>query len=467
MHLEQRQLATWLGAIVLLAALPAPAAEAPFSEVIRLVRSMRRDELMLLEVKRDFAEQASKASDASSRTACINQMKHPAITDAVALGIASQLTAPEVQQAIEFYRSATGRKLIESRYAASRGGMASNDSSLLSAAEKAQLAAFLKTSGGRKLEQQQIGYDKPSMERISMRSRLQLSDCDEDALRAKDPSVPRTLCSSLPVAGPANLCAAKYSVTERAGEKPQTDIDVDCGPGMRAGGVAASYRGAVNDIGLVWRDDTTLDVILPKDAKVLRQRPADDLKSQLQYQYRTRRDADPAGRKCWPAADVPTGARPELNEIESQPHWMTYSGEDYCVLSRRLQSGELRDAPQEATLQLRQYRKAELPFGTTELVLVESHSAHVMVRSVELVMPGGASKALTPDGGTLGFRLEGAAVEEALNLWARGTELALKYQPARGEPFTVALQRNDLEWALREFTVCRQGLSSTTSSALQ
>src|SRR5262245_47186232 len=84
MHLRQRQCAVWLIGILVLSAAPAPAAEAPFSEVIRLVRSTRRDELLLLEIKRSFADQARQAGDTSDRSTCINQMQHPAITDAVA-----------------------------------------------------------------------------------------------------------------------------------------------------------------------------------------------------------------------------------------------------------------------------------------------------------------------------------------------------------------------------------------------
>jgi hypothetical protein len=462
MRFTNLRLARWLGGILLtLAALPVPAAEAPFSEVIRLVRSMRRDELSLLDLKQNFAVQASKAGDSSDRPECVNQMRYPAITDAVALAITSRLTGAEVQQAIKFYRSEAGRKLTERRYIERRDQSPPGDMSYLTAVEKSQLAAFRKTSAGRKLEQQDIGTDQTSMERILMRGQLQLSDCAEDALRAKDPSRLRTLCASLPVAGPTNLCAAQYSTVEGLRDAPQTVVEVSCALGQRGGGIVAAYRGAVKEIDFLWRDDTTLAVILPRGARSIGQQAVDELKSPLKFEYRSRRKGDAAGLMCVPAVAAPTGSRPELNEIESQPHWMAYSGEDYCLISRRLAGRELGGFPQDATLQFRQQRKAELPLGTTELVLLETHSKNARIRSVDLLTPNAPNTAMTAGGRILGFRLAGANAEQALERWASGANLALQYQPASGDAITVPLQRTDLAWALQEFNACRRELEKS------
>ena len=79
-------------------------ADASYQETIRLVRSMREDELLMEAVHAKSAQQLKK-NKADKRAACLVNAKYPYLTDAIAWVISSQLTDAEVTEAIAFYRS--------------------------------------------------------------------------------------------------------------------------------------------------------------------------------------------------------------------------------------------------------------------------------------------------------------------------------------------------------------------------
>jgi hypothetical protein len=430
-------------------------ADASFPETIRLVRSMREDELLMEAVRVKSAQQL-KANKTDKRAACLVNAKYPYLTDAIAWVISSELTDSEVADGIAFYRSPVGQKQLAQRFQSVRGN-SSVGTAVFTAEERAAFDRFLKRPAGRKLLKDRIAQQKAVMERIDERLKLAVDDCMYASEPEPEGSIvirPSSTCTTLPLASPDNACSVQQQVTVYPDPKKMgtaTSIDVDCTtPGI--GGSLLRYKGKVDGISVKWLGNRVLEVSAPKGAAVeWMARPRD---------FRVQLKEIPAGGKapqCWSSSRQTNPGSKGLDDTQVQPFWMDYGDANRCLLTRRMETEHL--GPGRAwVVQFLRVKSSELPFGTSQLVFFENFSTQVHTKSVRLRGAGTESLKLTPGGGVAGFHMIGAPAEDLANKMAAGGDVTLEVQPATGEAFSLPLTRTDFDWAHRNFASCLRAL---------
>jgi hypothetical protein len=426
-------------------------ADASFPETIRLVRSMREDELQTAAVHVKSAQQL-KMNKADERAACLANLKYPDITDAIAVVISSDLSDAEVAEGIAFYRSPAGQKHIAQRFQSVTGKSPAN-SAAFTAEEQAAFDRFSKRSVGRKLLKDRIAQQKAVMKKIDERLQLAVNDCSyENEGDSQSAITYAKTCASVAIASPDNNCSVHQEIVEYPGQTPETTVGVRCAA-RGIGGTLIRYKGKVNGIAVKWLGNRVLEVSAPRGAVVQWMSRPQDFRVQLKE--------IPAGGKplqCWSTARSSAGAsKVGLDEFQSQLFWMDYGDADRCMLNKRMETSHL--PPGQAWMvQFLRVKSSALPFGTTQLVFFESFSTHLQTTSVRLRGAGTEVLKLTPGGPQAGFHLIGAPAEELAKKMATGGEVILDVQPASGKAFSVPLTRTDFDWAHRNFASCLRSL---------
>lgn len=444
-------IARLLAAVLAVSACSSAFAEASYPETFRLVRSMREDELLMEGVHVKSARQL-EANKADTRAACLVKAKYPAITDAIAVVISSDLTDAEVAEAIAFYRGPVGRKHIAQRFQSITEKPPAS-SATFTAQEQAIFDKFSKRPVGRKLLKERIAQQKAVMQKIDQRLDLEVDDCsyESESGQAPDGGVmyAKTTCATVPLASPDNDCSVLQEMVEYPEPAPETatSIRVDCAT-AGIGGILLRYKGKVDGIGLKWLGNRVLEVSAPRGASVQwMDRPRN---------FRVQLKEIPAGGKtqCVARSNSSTA---RMNELQAQSFWMAYGDADRCTLSKRMQTTS---SPRERPwlVQFQRVKSSELPFGTPRLVFFESFSNEVHTTSVRLRGAGTESLKMTPGGAMAGFHLIGAPAEELAKKLAAGGEVTLDVKPATGAAFSVPLTRNDFDWAHQEFASCLRSL---------
>lgn len=423
-------------------------AEASYSETVRLVRSMREDELFMAGLQSKLAEEV-KAGKAPRYAACLAKVRYPLFTDAIALGISSQLTDAEVAEGIEFFRSALGRKLLDQSY---RGVMENRplDMNDFTTEETIALAKFGQRPAGRKLLQDRITHREAVMSKANIRWRVAVEDCE--AVAGSDTGAPMQpeSCKTAPLVSPDNACSVEqqFTVYPQPGSKATTSVLVNC---LDRAEMPATYDGRVDGIGLKWLDAKTVEVAAPRGAKLLSEGRGGQFRAQF-------KQLPAAGGKqqCW--KDTLAVNSVPMDELQSQPFWMSYGDEERCILSKRLDKAQLPGAQRDALVQFRRVKADEYPFATRQLVFFERFSVQAHTRAVRIRGTGGSVLELQPGGPKAGFHLIGAPAEEVLKQLVSGADLTLEVQPAVGDAFVVQLSKADFAWAHAGFEACLQSL---------
>lgn len=430
-------------------------ADASFPETIRLVRSMREDELLMEGVRARSARQL-KANKADKRAACLVNAKYPYLTDAIAWVISSDLTDAEVTEAIAFYRGPTGQKHLAQRFQSVRGNPPTGTAAF-TAEEQAAFDGFSKRPAGRKLLRDRIAQQKAVMKKVDERLQLAVDDC----IYATEPEPEGSIivrasstCTTLPLASPDNACSVQQKVDVYPDPKVMgtgTSVNVKCTtPGI--GGTLVRYKGKVDGIAVKWLGNRVLEVSAPKGATV-------DWMDRPRH-FRVQLEEIPAGGKplqCWSNARQENPGSNGLDDTQARSFWMEYGDADRCLLTRRMETTHL-SPDQPWVVQFLRVKSSELPFGTTQLVFFETFSTRAHTKSIRLRGAGTESLKLTPGGGVAGFHMIGATAEELAKKMAAGGEVSLEVQPATGEAFSVPLTRTDFDWAHRNFASCLRSL---------
>lgn len=415
-------------------------AEASYPETVRLVRSMRSDELVVVALHASLARDTGTGKWTKDEAACLSKVKYPLFTDAVALSLAPKLTDAEVADAIEFYRSDVGRKVTEQTYEDLKNNVEGDVFRGLNEQELRVVAKFFKRSAGPKVED--IVGQSDMQQRVAARVRIALADCEYDA------SDQSKAWASSPVRAPNGECTAMKQIVDfaHADIGIETRIQVSC-PGFGHAFTLAQFKGRIEGVGFRWLNGNTIEVIHPAGTAPSRRFEAKRFKAA----YRQRTAADPAPPQCWPQWQGNPSLRVELNELASQPFWMNYVDGEQCLLSKRIEQSQIPGADGAKIVQFVKRSSPEYPFGTTELVLFETVSGSgaksAVIRGAGLELP------MTPGSG---FHLRGRAAESVLRALPGG-RLKLEITPASGSVFSVDLAPTDLPWALPPFERCISG----------
>src|SRR5688500_13839473 len=101
---------SFLATALLLSAVQSVAKELAYYDSLRLVSAMRDDERMLRLARAEKLTQ-SKLSDQDIE--CLDRLEYPELTAVAAERIGENMTSAEVQDALGYFQSASGRKFVK------------------------------------------------------------------------------------------------------------------------------------------------------------------------------------------------------------------------------------------------------------------------------------------------------------------------------------------------------------------
>ena len=100
---------SFLATALLLSTVPVSAKELAYYDSLRLVSAMREDEVILRMARADKSQRV-KLNPQDQQ--CLDSLEFPELTEIVARQIGYMLTAAEVQDAISYFQSSSGRKFV-------------------------------------------------------------------------------------------------------------------------------------------------------------------------------------------------------------------------------------------------------------------------------------------------------------------------------------------------------------------
>lgn len=427
-------------------------AEASYPETIRLVRSMREDELIMARQQAKLAADV-KAGKAPRHAACLAQVKYPILTDAIAIVISSQLTDAEVAEGIQFYRSPLGQKILDRSYREITEQLPPG-TDYLSTEEKAELGKFSKRPVGRKLLKDRITQSSAVMGKVDVRMKVAYEDCAAAVELVSEGITRPDSCRGAPLASPDNACSVEQTFDVYPPEAQigtQTIISVDC---LSKSDSLAAYKGRVDGLGLRWLDARTLEVAEPSGARREGRTGSDDFR--VKFKQLPAAKAQPT--RCWSSNASLEALQVQMDVPQAQSFWMSYSDKERCILTKRVDRKQMPGASRDTIVQFRRVKAPEYPFATDRLVFFEAFSTQVHTRAIRIRGAGASVTEMTPGGPRAGFHLVGAPAEQLLKQLASGAELTLEVQPATGATFTIPLPRTDFEWAHQGFAGCLRSL---------
>jgi hypothetical protein len=265
-------------------ALPQPPEIVAKPSYLALVRAMREDELLLTTLRRQIESEKS-----NYKPECLRNLRPGLVTMTIAWAMEPSISPQEVADAIRFFESEAGRKLVDARLAAS------------TATETLEASQFSKTAAGEKLLVKNI--TRQSRVLVSLRAEVfDLLNICTDTLEGTRHI---TYCESEWVRSADRICSARYEVTGRAGDADRaTRVSLYCDfPGSALSSLLTELPGRHETIGLNWRESRTLELLLPA-AVTPRYKQAADRARGLKYEYHTRKPGDTPAQPCAPSAPV-------------------------------------------------------------------------------------------------------------------------------------------------------------------
>jgi hypothetical protein len=279
-------------------ALPQPPDIVAKPPYLALVRAMREDELLLMTVRRQI-ESEKHAYNAE----CLANLRPGLVTRTIAWAMEPSISAQEVADAIRFFESETGRKLVERTYRQLKDGLASADAGVpeLTGTEGLEMSRFMKSAAGNKLLVKRI--TRQSRVLVSLKAEvLDLLNICTDTLEGTRHV---TLCESEWVPSADKACSARYDVTGRAGDAARvTRVSLYCDfAGSDLSSLLTELPGRHETIGLNWPESRTLEMLLPPAVTPRYKQTADRVRG-LKYEYHTRKPGDPPAARCVPTAPI-------------------------------------------------------------------------------------------------------------------------------------------------------------------
>lgn len=418
-------------------------------DVLRLVSAMRDDERML---RSALMEKLRRTGLSGQDMECLDRFEYPEITDIVASAISDKMTAAEVREALAYFQSASGRKVVKRELELGGEGP-------FTAADQAELKKFKQRPAGRKLFRDLILKNATLMAEVMARLERHLQDCAFRRQSDLERGIPTETCQARPVASPDNVCLATYTA-EGSSSKPQrASVEINCRNDGRVLTSRVVLPKPEASVALRWSDVRELNILV--DGKLKSAAPPAG--SSVKVDFVSRRKSDPAPLECVPV----TRGRPTLADAlpvnVTVGAWRAYGRPGLCLMTARVLKQEIVGADGDVLLQFRRQVPAVAPFATTELALIVEIYQQ---REQPLLVDFGQKRlTLIAQPPQQRHMLTGPTAEVVLQgLRSRPLELTVR---RTGAPdYSIPMHRLDFDFAYAEFSEClgRQGENMTLSA---
>lgn len=403
---------------------------------LRLVSAMREDERML---RSALAEKLRRTGLSQQDMECLDGFEYPKITDIVASAISAKMTAAEVRDALGYFQSASGRKVVKRELEMAEV--------VFTAAEQAELEKFKRRPAGRKLFRDLILKNAGTSAEVTARLDRHLEDCAFRRQSDMERGVPEESCQARPVASSDNVCLATYTAEGNDGKPQRASVEVNC---RNDGRVLTSRIGLPNleaPVALRWLDDRELQILV--DGKIKNASPPAG--SSVRVSFASRKKSDPAPVECVPR----TRGRPTLAETlpsnVTVGAWRAYVRPGLCLMTARVLQKEVAGADGDMLLQFRRQTPAVPPFATTELALI----VQIYQQSEQPLLVGFGQKRLTliAQPPRQMHMLVGQTAEVVLQ-GLRSRPIELTVRGAGSLSYSIPLRRLDFDFAYAAFSEC-------------
>lgn len=430
--------------ICLVAAGPSVAKELADYDSLRLVSAMREDERML---RSALVEKLRRTGLSEQDMDCLDRFDYPEITDIVASQISVKMTAAEIRDAIGYFQSLSGRKVIK-RELGTAGEVP------FSKSDQAELDKFKQRPAGRKLFRDLILRNAAATAEVMTRLDRHLQSCAYRRQSDAERGVPTQICQARPVPSLDNVCLATYTAEGNATEPDRASVEVNC----RNQGRVLTSRFILptpeERVALRWSDARELQILLDGNIK----NAAAPANSSVKISFASRRKNDPPPLECVPQRR----GRPTLAETlplnVTVGGWRAYGRPGLCLMTARVLKKEVAGADGDMLLQFRRQAPATTPFATTDLALV----VEIYQQGEQPLLVDFAQKRLTlvaqPPHQT--HMLAGPDAEAALQS-LRSAPLELTVRRADAPSYTIPIRRVDFDFAYAGFSECLATLGST------
>lgn len=434
---------SFLAAALLLSAVQSVAKELAYYDSLRLVSAMREDERML-RVVREQKIQRNKLHQEDLQ--CLDSLEYPELTDIVARQIGNTMTPAEVQDALDYFQSAGGRKFVKRE-------LGILGEAQFAAADGAELEKFRQRPAGRKLFGDQVLKNAAVMAEAAERLDRRLEDCAYVRQNDLEREIPEKSCQARPVSSSDNVCLATYAAEGNARKPRRASVDVNC---RQDGRVLTSRIGLPKPelpISLRWSSNRELDILV--DGKV-KNAPSSGM-SGPKVNFASWQENDPPLLACAPQLRGRPTLANALPPNASVGAWRTYGRPGLCLMTARVPKDQARGADGDVLLQFRRQKPAMAPFGTTDLavvVAIDQQSERPLfvdfkTRIFDLIAQPPQQQHM----------LAGAAAESVLE-GVRAGPVDLTVRGEGGKSYSVPMRGPDFDFAYAEFSECLTGLAA-------
>jgi hypothetical protein len=403
---------------------------------------MREDERMLRLIREEKAERARLSQEDLH---CLDSLEYPEVTDIVARQISYNMTAAEVQDALGYFQSASGRKYV-------RRELGILGEAQFASTDRVELERFKQRPAGRKLFGDQVLKNDAVMAEVAERVDRLLEDCAYVRKNDLEREIPEQSCQARPVSSSDNVCLATYAA-EGSGRKPRrASVDVNCRQDGRVLTSRIALARPEDPVALRWSPNRELEVLV--DGKVKNSPPS--LGSGPKVNFASwQKKTDPPLLSCATQMHGRPTLASSLPPIATVGGWRTYARPGLCLMTARVPKELIRGAEGDVLLQFRRQDPEVAPFATTDLALivaVDQQSERPLFvdfggRMFELIAQPPQQKHI----------LTGMVTEVMLNdLRSRPVDLAVRSDGGPG--YSIPMRGLDFDFAYPEFSACLEAL---------
>jgi len=378
---------------------------------------------------------------------CLDRFDYPEITDIVASQISVKMTAAEVRDAIGYFQSLSGRKLVK-RELATAGDVP------FTKADQAELDKFKQRPAGRKLFRDLILRNAAAMAEVMARLDRHLQSCAYRRQSDAERGLATQICQSRPVPSLDNVCLAIYTAEGNASQPDRASVEVNCRNEGRLLTSRIVLPKSEERVALRWSGDRQLEILL--DGKI--KNAAAPAGSSVKISFASRRKNDPPPLECVPQRRGHPTLAESLPLNDTVGGWRAYGRPGLCLMTARVMKKEVTGADGDMLVQFRRQAPAAAPFATTDLALV----VEIYQQGQQPLLVDFGQKRLTliaqPPHQT--HMLAGPTAEAMLQS-LRSAPLELTVRRADAPSYTIPIRRVDFDFAYAGFSECLATLGST------
>jgi hypothetical protein len=406
---------------------------------------MREDEVMLRMAR---AEKLQRTKLSQQDLQCLDSVEYPELTEIVARQVAYNMTPAEVQDALNYFQTASGQKFV-------RRELDLLGETQFTTLDQAELERFKQRPAGRKLFGDMILQSAEVRAAAAERIERVLGDCAFARQNDLEREIPEKSCQARPVSSSDNVCLATY-VAEGNVKKPRrASVEVNCRDGGRVLTSRIALARPEDPVALRWSVDRDLQILI--DGKIKNAPASVGSVARVSFGSWEKKKDPPLLTCVGQERGRPTLAN-TLPPTATVGGWRAYSRVGLCLMTARVPKDDIRGATGDVLLQFRRQKPAAVPFATTDLALL-----------VEIDQLSDRALFVEYDNRRFGLisqpprqrhMLTGMPAEIVLDrMKANPVELAVRSDGAPG--YSVPMRALDFDFANQQFAECSAALGST------